>query len=56
MQLLFAQQLRGPAPSDLGDAQGTASPAAVSSTQVGTCVMPGVGVLCIYPSHEFEGN
>lgn len=56
MQLLFAQQLRGPAPSDLGDAQGTAPPAAVSSTQVGTCTMPGAGVFCMYPSHEAEGN
>jgi len=53
--MLFAQQMRGPALSDLGDVQKTDSSVALSNIQTGVCPMPGVDAFCIFPSHVFEG-
>lgn len=55
MQLLLAQQMRGPALSDLNDVQRTDSSVAFSSIQMGICPVPGVDVFCVFPSHVFEG-
>lgn len=52
---LFAQQMRGPVLSDLSDIQRTDSSVALSTIQMGICLMPGVDVFCIFPSHVFEG-
>lgn len=51
---LFAQQMRGLALSDLGDIQRTDF-CSILQIQMGICLMPGVDVLCIFPSHVFEG-
>lgn len=55
MQLLFAQQMRGPALSDLSDVQRTDFSVALSSIQMGICPMPGVDVFSVFPSHVLEG-